>query len=151
MPYDQYTVDRIEQLIKESGQPYFTKRMMGGLIFMVNDKMACGTHFDKKKEVDLLMARIGEEAAEANMSRSGCHPMNFTGRIMKGFVFISPEGYDTDEDLAHWIYTVPKVSAAEYTWEMALSTWSLVSSFSGCIKADHNILSEKQYFTSRAE
>jgi len=103
MPYDQYTVDRIEQLIKESGQPYFTKKMMGGLIFMVNDKMACGTHFDKKQEVDLLMARIGEEAAEANMSRPGCQPMTFTGRTMKGYVFITPDGYDTDEDLAHWI------------------------------------------------
>ena len=103
MPYDQYTVDRIEQLIKESGQPYFTKKMMGGLIFMVNDKMACGTHYDKKKDTNLLMARIGEEAAEANLIRQGCLPMDFTGRPMKGYVFITPDGYDLDEDMSHWI------------------------------------------------
>ena len=34
---------------------------MGGLCFMVNEKMCCGIHFDKKKQLDLLMARIGPE------------------------------------------------------------------------------------------
>ena len=29
--------------------------------------------------------------------------MNFTGRVMRGFVFIYPDGIDTDEDLEFWI------------------------------------------------
>ena len=103
MAYDEYSADRIHKILKESGQPYFAKKMMGGLIFMVNEKMACGIHYDKKKETDLLMARIGEEATEANLSKQGCHPMDFTGRPMKGYVFVTPDGYDTDEDLEHWI------------------------------------------------
>ena len=38
--------------------------MMGGRVFMVNDKMRCGIHYDKKKQMDILMARVGETATE---------------------------------------------------------------------------------------
>lgn len=103
MAYDDYLVERIERIIKSSGQPYFTKKMMGGLIFMVNDKMACGTHFDKHQEVDLLMARIGPDAVEASKDKKGCQPMTFTGRTMKGYVFVTPEGFDMDVDLEYWV------------------------------------------------
>ena len=65
---------------------------------MVNDKMACGIHFDKKKQTDLLMARIGEEAHNANIDKEGCHPMDFTGRPMRGYVFVTPDAFDTDEE-----------------------------------------------------
>ena len=70
---------------------------------MVDDKMCCGIHFDKKKQTDLLMARIGSQAFEAALQRVGCHPMDFTGRPMKGYVFVTPEGFDTDDDLSHWL------------------------------------------------
>jgi len=103
MAFDQYTADRIDKIIQESGLPYFSKKMMGGLIFMVNDKMACATHYDKKKETDLLMVRIGEDAATANASKKGCHPMDFTGRPLRGYAFITPDGYDSEQDLEYWI------------------------------------------------
>ena len=45
------------------------------------------------------MARVGEEAAQSLMSRHGCHPMEFTGRPMKGYVSIDPNGFDLEEDL----------------------------------------------------
>ena len=37
------------------------------------------------------------------MERTGCHPMDFTGRPMKGYVFVTPEGYDSVDDLEYWI------------------------------------------------
>jgi len=77
--------------------------MMGGLCFMVDDKMCCGIHYDKSKETDLLMARIGEEAYKTAILREGCHPMDFTGRPMKGYVFVTPDGFDLDVDLEYWI------------------------------------------------
>jgi len=77
--------------------------MMGGLCFMVNDKMCCGIHFDKKREIDLLMARIGEAASPKALEKEGCLPMDFTGRPMKGYVFVTPEGVDMEEDLDYWI------------------------------------------------
>jgi len=103
MAYDEYLGERIGRILKENGANFFTKKMMGGLIFMVNEKMACGIHYDKKRETDLLMARIGPEASESVKEKPGCHPMDFTGRPMKGFVFITPDAYDMDEDLEFWV------------------------------------------------
>ena len=77
--------------------------MMGGLCFMVDDKMCCGIHFDKKRQTDLLMARIGEEASLEAMNKPGCQPMDFTGRPMRGYVFVTPEGFDSEEDLGAWL------------------------------------------------
>jgi hypothetical protein len=43
-------------------------------------------------------------AVEADaLSRPGCKPMDFTGRPMKGFVFVHPEGYETEAQLRHWL------------------------------------------------
>lgn len=103
MAYDEHLADRIRRLFKEKNVSFIEKPMMGGLCYMVNDKMCCGTHFDKKKNLNLIMARIGEDAYETASKREGCLPMDFTGRPMKGYVFVSPEGFDSDEDLAYWI------------------------------------------------
>ena len=70
---------------------------------MVEEKMCCGIHFDKKKHTDLLMARIGEEASVEALKKDGCHPMDFTGRPMRGYVFVDPDGFDLDEQLEYWV------------------------------------------------
>ncbi len=103
MAYDELIADRMRQVFNEKKANYFEKKMFGGLCFMVDDKMCCGIHYDKKKETDLLMARIGEEASEKALKRKGCHPMDFTGRPMKGYVFVTPEGFDSDKDLEYWL------------------------------------------------
>ncbi|MBT8255330.1 MAG: TfoX/Sxy family protein [Bacteroidia bacterium] len=103
MAYDEHMADRIRREFKDRKVDFEEKRMMGGLCFMVNDKMCCGIHYDKKKETDLLMARIGEEASEQALKQTGCHPMDFTGRPLRGFVFVTPEGFDSESNLASWI------------------------------------------------
>lgn len=103
MAYNEQLADRIRLAFKERKASFTAKNMMGGLCFMVDDKMCCGIHFDKKKQTDLLMVRIGEEATPEAMKRTGCHPMDFTGRPMKGYVFVTPDGFDMDKDLEHWI------------------------------------------------
>lgn len=103
MAYDEYIADRIRQTFKEKNTAFTEKKMFGGLCFMVDNKMCCGIHYDKKKKTDLLMARIGEAAHDEVQNREGCHPMDFTGRPMKGYVFVTPDGFDTDEDLAYWV------------------------------------------------
>ncbi|MDH7447387.1 TfoX/Sxy family protein [Aquimarina sp. 2201CG14-23] len=104
MAYNEYLSDRIHQILQEKKVNFYTKKMMGGLCFMVNDKMCCGIHYDKKRETDLLMARIGEVAYENVIHKQGCHPMDFTGRPMKGYVFVTPDGFDLDKDLEFWIH-----------------------------------------------
>ena len=103
MAYDELLADRIRNYFSSQKISFEDKKMMGGLCFMVDDKMCCGIHFDKKKGMDLLMARIGEEASMEAMNREGCHPMDFTGRPMKGYVFVSPDGFDMDEQLEYWL------------------------------------------------
>ncbi len=103
MAYDEHLADRVRQAFKTEKAAFYEKKMFGGLCFMVDDKMCCGIHFDKKKETDLLMARIGEEASVTAMTKEGCHPMDFTGRPMKGYAFITPDGYDLDNQLTYWI------------------------------------------------
>ncbi|MTI32941.1 TfoX/Sxy family protein [Xanthovirga aplysinae] len=103
MAYNEFLADRIRQKFQEQQVNFSEKKMMGGLCFMVDDKMCCGIHFDKKKNSDLLMARIGEQASTKALEHQACHPMEFTGRPMKGFVFIDPDGFDLDQDLEHWL------------------------------------------------
>lgn len=103
MPYDTFTADRISRILKDKQANFFEKKMFGGMCYMVNDKMCCGIHYDKKKETDLLMVRIGSDAYEKSKDRTGCHPMDFTGRPMRDYAFITPDGYDSEEDLEYWV------------------------------------------------
>ncbi len=103
MAYSEYMADRIRRIFDEKKVEYYAKKMMGGLCFMVDNKMCCGIHYSKKKETDLLMARIGEAAYDDAIKRDGCHPMDFTGRPMKGYVFVTPDGFDMDVDLEYWL------------------------------------------------
>lgn len=103
MAYDEYLADRIRRILKEKRTPYTELKMMGGLCFKVNEKMLCGIHIDKKYGDSLLMARIGEIEYEQQIHKEACLPMDFTGRPMKGYVFITPDGFDTDEDLSYWV------------------------------------------------
>lgn len=103
MAYDEFIADRIRRTFQEKKVAFTEKKMFAGLCFFMDEKMCCGIHFDKKKETDLLMARIGESAAEQFKDREGCHPMDFTGRPMRGYVFITPDGFDSDQDLEFWV------------------------------------------------
>jgi hypothetical protein len=65
--------------------------------FMVNDKMCAGV------VGETLMARIDPALYEQALSRPGAREMDFTGRPMKGFVFVNLEGIDEDADLQYWL------------------------------------------------
>ena len=71
--------------------------MMGGLTFMVHDKMCVGII---KEE---LMCRIHPEAHEAAIQRPGCRTMNFTKRPMKGYIMISHDGMKSEKAFNDWI------------------------------------------------
>lgn len=103
MAYDTYLADRIRLLLKEKKIDFTELKMMGGLCFKVNNKMLCGIHTDKKYGDDLLMARIGENVYLDELKKPECLPMDFTGRPMKGYIFVTPDGFDTEEDLLYWI------------------------------------------------
>ena len=103
MAYDEFLADRIRRLLAEKKVPFIDKKMMGGRVFMVRNKMLCGIHIDKKFGDSLLMARIGAAAYDLHISKEECLPMDFTGRPMKGYIYITPNGFDMDSDLELWI------------------------------------------------
>ncbi len=103
MAYNEYLADRLRQTFKEKKAVFQENNMFGGLCIMVDEKMCCGIHFDKKKNTDLMMARIGENATPQALEKTGCHPMDFTGRPMKGYVFLTPDAIDSDEELSYWV------------------------------------------------
>lgn len=103
MAYDEFLADRVKNIFTEKRVSFEARKMMGGLCFLVDGKMCCGLHIDKKYNDSLLMARIGEKAYENEISKECCLPMDFTGRPMRGYIFITPEGFDTDSNLEYWI------------------------------------------------
>jgi len=103
MAYDEFLADRARQILKEKSISYSEKKMMGGLCFMVDEKMCFGMHIDKASNSSLLMARVGIDNYEKALTKEHCSEMNFTGRSMKGYVFITENGIDLDDDLNYWI------------------------------------------------
>ncbi len=97
MAYSELLADRVRQVLNERKIPSEEKKMMGGLCFMVDDKMCVGIVGEE------LMARIDPDIYEEALSKPGCKEMNFTGRPMKGFVFVEAEGTDMDDDLDYWV------------------------------------------------
>ena len=103
MAYDEHTAERIRIQLTEKKVHFTERNMMGGRIFFVDDKMLCGIHIDKKYGDQLLMARIGEDAYKSEITKEVCLPMDFTGRAIRGYAFIIPDGIDQDQDLSYWL------------------------------------------------
>jgi len=97
MAFDQYLADRISSFFKAKNLSVEEKNMMGGLCYMLDDKMCVGIVKDE------LMVRVGLEVYESCLQKPGCKEMNFTGRSMKGYVYVESSALDTDEELAGWL------------------------------------------------
>lgn len=102
MAFSEYVVDRVRMRLSGVGSVE-EKKMMGGLIFMVNNKMCVGVDIDKKTNCDRLMVRVGKLPYEELLKQTGSREMDFTGKAMRGFLFIDPEGFDSDPDLDFWV------------------------------------------------
>jgi len=102
MAFSEFLADSVRQRLKSTGI-IVEKKMMGGLIFMVNEKMCIGIDKDKKTGDDRLMVRVGKAAYEILLKKEGCREMDFTGKAMKGFLFIYPIGFDKETDLDFWV------------------------------------------------
>jgi hypothetical protein len=103
MAYNEIRVQQIASVLRQLNVDFYEKKMFAGVCFFVDDKMLCGSHTDKVSGEDLFMCRIGEESYDAAILKRGCQPMNFTGKPMKGYVFVTSEGYTNPKDLLYWI------------------------------------------------
>ena len=97
MAYDDKLADRTRELIAQTHKHVEEKAMFGGLCFMVNEKMCLGV------EKDRLMVRLDPARYDEAMEKEGCQPMDFTGKVMKGFVFVDAEALQTKKKLEYWV------------------------------------------------
>lgn len=96
MAFDEKLAQRIRRAL-DGRADVVEKKMFGGIAFMVSGRMACGvTSRD-------LMVRVGPERYEAALSRPHARPMDFTGRPLRGMVYVGPEGLRTDAVLEGWV------------------------------------------------
>ena len=96
MAYDEGTAQRIREALAERDD-VVEKKMFGGVCFMVSGHMAVGIANED------LMVRVGKEHHDACSALPHAGPMDFTGRPMKGFLFVGEAGYAEDDDLAAWV------------------------------------------------
>jgi TfoX/Sxy family transcriptional regulator of competence genes len=96
MSYNQTLANRVRERIAELPN-IIEKEMMGGLVFMYNDKMCLGIIKDE------LMCRIDPEIHDMEVEKTGCRTMDFTNRPMKGYVLIEEEGMKSKKDFDYWI------------------------------------------------
>ena len=97
MAYNEKLADRVREIIAASEKDVEEKKMFGGLCFMVNDKMCIGVRNNS------LMMRIGPDNYEQALEKPGCRPMEFTGTVMKGFVYVDEESLNTKKKLETWM------------------------------------------------
>jgi len=96
MAFNEAVAGRIREAL--AGAPdVVEKRMFGGIAFMVRGNMCCGVIGDR------LMVRVGPDGYEDALSRPHAKPMDFTGRPMKGMVYVEPAGFASAGGLKEWI------------------------------------------------
>ena len=96
MSYDEKLADRVRTALGRHGA-VSERKMFGGLAFMVGGHMACGI---VGKE---LMVRVGPERYEEALSRPHARPMDFTGKPLRGMVYVGPRGLRSRPALTRWV------------------------------------------------
>ena len=97
MGYNEKLADRTREIISQTHKNIEEKSMFGGLCFMVNNKMCVGV------EKERLMVRLDPARYEEVMEMEGCKPMDFTGKVMKGYVFVDIDALNTKKRLVFWV------------------------------------------------
>lgn len=97
MATDTYLLDRMRMVLKEKHALWTEKRMFGGDCFLVDDKMCFATIKGG------ILARVGPNNIDELTAKPCAEQMIHGGRIMTGYLFIEPDGYDLDDDLEFWI------------------------------------------------
>ena len=95
MPYDEKLVERVRGVL--AGKAFEERKMFGGLTFMLQGNMCCGVAGER------LMVRVGPEKYDQALGQKHAQLMDFTGRPMKGFVFVGSEGLASDGELETWV------------------------------------------------
>ncbi len=96
MAYNEKLADRVRAALARR-RGVSEKKMFGGIAFLARGHMFCGVNGDD------LMVRVGPAAYEKSLSRAHVREMDFTGRPLKGMVYVGPAGVRTAKQLRSWV------------------------------------------------
>ena len=96
MPYDEELAERVRRELR-GRHDVVEKKMFGGLGFLLSGNMCVGIWKES------LIARIGPEAYEQALETPHVREFDITGRPMRGWVMVDPEGLETPESLQKWL------------------------------------------------
>jgi TfoX/Sxy family transcriptional regulator of competence genes len=96
MSYDEKLAERTRAVL-DSRDDVIEKKMFGGLAFMVRGHMCVGI-VDRE-----LMVRIGPDAYESALAEPHARPMDFTGKPLRGMVYVAAAGLRTEAGLRAWV------------------------------------------------
>lgn len=96
MVFDSSLAERVGRVLGDAPD-VVSKRMFGGIAFMVAGNMVCGVMGED------LLVRVGKEGQAACLALPFARPMEIGGRVMGGFVVVDAEGLDEDPALAAWV------------------------------------------------
>jgi hypothetical protein len=96
MAYDEGLATRVREAIGD--RPGLAEQQMfGGLAFLVHGNMACGVRGDD------LIVRLAADGVASVQGEPGVRPFDLTGRPMKGWLLVDPDGHADDDDLRRWV------------------------------------------------
>jgi hypothetical protein len=96
VPYDQELAARIRRTLRRRTD-ITERRMFGGLAFLRDGRMCCGVLGRD------LVVRVVEQDMPSALRRAHVRPMDFTGRPLRGFLYVAPPGVSSDRSLRAWI------------------------------------------------
>jgi len=93
-----YNLKLAERIRSELGViPFVEKKMFGGVGFLIHGNMACGVHKDG------MIVRVDPEKHAKLLTKPHARPFDLTGRPMKGWLVVDPDGYKTEKQLTIWV------------------------------------------------
>ena len=95
MAYDLTLAGRIRTHLE--GIPVAEKRMFGGIGFLLHGNMACGVYKND------LVVRVNPGKSNVLLKKPHAKPFDITGKPMKGWLLVEPEGVNTDKRLSAWV------------------------------------------------
>jgi TfoX/Sxy family transcriptional regulator of competence genes len=96
MAFNEALAERIRQALARR-KKIEEKKMFGGIGFLLNGNLLVGVWKES------LIVRLGPEDGDQPLLESHVREFDITGRAMKGWVLVDPEGIESDDDLSGWI------------------------------------------------
>ena len=95
MAYNEKLAERIRSEL--DGMPFVEKKMFGGVGFLLNGNMACGVHKEN------MIVRVDPEKHERLLKKPYIRVFDITGRPMKGWLMVEPDGCKTTRQMRTWV------------------------------------------------